>query len=103
MTIRSQINAVRRKTLVFTWSAFLLFIIGLFLSQAYPVFISIGVLGFLGFMSGVFFLLFGIRCPQCKGQIGYAIIWPPGRLFTISKKIKFCPFCGVDIDSEIQK
>ena len=103
MTIRSQINAVRCRIFVFTYSAFLLYTIGLFLSQVYPVFISIVVLGSLGFMAGVFFLLFGIRCPRCKGNIGYAIIWPPGGLFTISKKIKFCPLCGVEIDSEIQK
>lgn len=52
------------------------------------------------FMFMCFYSIFGIRCPKCKGVLGYAITWPLGKWLNISEKIKFCPFCGVEFGSK---
>jgi hypothetical protein len=47
-------------------------------------------------------LLFGLRCPNCRGYLGYAIQWPY-TFWGISEKIKYCPFCGVSLDTDEQQ
>ncbi|OGV63210.1 MAG: hypothetical protein A2283_21270 [Lentisphaerae bacterium RIFOXYA12_FULL_48_11] len=59
------------------------------------------LLAFAGFMGCVFFMLFGLRCPNCKNNLGYAIQWPTS-FWGISDKLKFCPFCGVELDKEMK-
>lgn len=45
-------------------------------------------------------LFFKMKCPNCKNNIGYVVMYYGGP-FALSKKVKFCPFCGVDIDKEL--
>jgi len=56
---------------------------------------------FLGFMGCVLFMLFGLRCPNCKNNLGYTIQYP-SAFWKVSDKLKFCPFCGVELDKEIE-
>ena len=41
-----------------------------------------------------------IRCSKCNGALGWVTSWPPGGPLSISRKSRFCPFCGVSFDSE---
>jgi hypothetical protein len=63
----------------------------------FPIFPLIGF--GVAFIS-IFYAFYGIRCPKCNGLFGY-ITMNLGGPFAVSKKVKFCPFCGVNIDTEI--
>jgi hypothetical protein len=56
---------------------------------------------FAGLMGCVLFMLFGLRCPNCKNNLGYTIQWP-ATFWRISDKLKFCPFCGVELDKDMK-
>jgi len=59
------------------------------------------LLGFISAMVYVLGLLFYVRCPSCKGNLGYALSWPVTWVLSVSKEIKFCQFCGTSLDKEI--
>ncbi len=59
------------------------------------------LLAFVGLMGCVLFMLFGLRCPNCKNNLGYTIQWP-ATFWRISDKLKFCPFCGVELDKDMK-
>ena len=43
----------------------------------------------------------GIRCSSCQNRIGQLITPIGGSPFSVSRKLRFCPFCGVDLDAQI--
>jgi len=101
-TIRNKLNTSFRRTLVAQWGGFFLVCLGVILGYALSeVFVSIALIGFVVLVIGMLYMLYGIRCPRCKRMFGNTIHYPFGRLFSISEKVKFCPFCGVKIDSKI--
>ena len=55
---------------------------------------------FLPFIAVVWFYHFGIRCPRCKENLSYTV-GPVGGPFNVSRKIRFCPYCGVAFDTEL--
>ena len=61
---------------------------------------SLRSLGVLVFAVGVLYLHFRVGCPSCRGPIGQAI-GSSGSPFTISRRIRFCPLCGVALDAEL--
>jgi hypothetical protein len=54
---------------------------------------------FLGFFATVLMMMFRLRCSNCGNNLSYAIQWPP-TWFGISPTIKYCPFCGISLDTE---
>jgi len=42
----------------------------------------------------------GIRCPSCQNRIGQLITPIGGSPFSVSRKLRFCPFCGVSGETE---
>lgn len=64
-------------------------------------FLLVLIPGALVCVAGVLYMLFGIRCPQCRGRLWYAVAHAPNSIFRLSETIRFCPFCGVDLDSEL--
>ncbi len=102
MTIRDKIQVARRKAGIAAMIGWLVCLLGmpltLFGSQ---VFLLVSIPGVLVCAAGVLYILFGIRCPQCRGPLGYAISYPPKGFFSISERIRFCQFCGVELDSEL--
>ena len=101
MTIRSQLNLIRRRVLIITLLTWVVFAVGSFLITVHRWFIVVSLLAFIGLILETIFLMFGIRCPKCKAALGHTLSYPPQGL-SISDKIKFCPFCGVSLDSEIE-
>ena len=102
VTIREDINQTKRKAGIITYTAFAVFALGIFLSAAHKGFVPVTVVGFLAFMAGTLYLLWGIRCPSCLGRIGFVTSYY-STPFSISRKIRFCPFCGVGLDSRLDE
>lgn len=105
MKIREKLNQTRKKIYLFGFLSWVLLLASMVFSaiqnnDSFPILISIP---FALFMFMCLYSIFGIRCPKCKGILGYALVWPIGKRFkfNISEKIKFCQFCGVNFDSEI--
>lgn len=83
------------------YSGFAFFVLGMifgYKSTTLPLFPFIG---FAVFSLSMFYVFWGIRCPRCRRRL--TPIMSYGSPLSISKKIKYCPFCGVDIDSELEE
>ncbi len=101
MSIRTEINKKKRTLDIVAVSGFAVFGIGLVSMERARYLSTIAVIGFLIFFGAILYSFYGIKCLKCKGQFGY-IVMSMGTLFSVSKKIKYCPFCGVDIDTELK-
>ncbi len=108
MTIRAIIDRRLRKTMMAMFGGFAVFIIGMIVhiwtkASGLPIISLVGI--GLSFVT-IFYALLGIRCPHCKTILGYIAMYKgvfiPDSIFSMSKKIKFCPFCGVSFDTEIE-
>ena len=100
MNIRETINTQKRKAVFAMSSGMALFAVSLIISSVYTIMFSVALIGFAVVMGAITFLEFGISCPQCQGRIGCAVNYP-GSPLTVSLKIRFCPFCGVSLDSRL--
>jgi hypothetical protein len=40
-----------------------------------------------------------LRCPRCKGNLAPLISWHGGR--QVSQRLRYCPYCGGDLDEEL--
>jgi hypothetical protein len=113
MKIREELNKTRKTVFLFSFLSWILFAAATVLTGTYksdslhtfllaPLGFSLFILIPFGlFAFTVLYSFVGIRCPKCKGGLGYALNWPWAPGFSVSERIKFCPFCGVDLDSEI--
>ncbi len=99
MTVRDFLTRKKRKVSIIAFASWLILAIAGILSSRYKTFIFI-VPAFIVFMASVIYLIFGIRCPRCKGMMGHVSSYSSGP-FSISRKINYCPFCGLDINTEI--
>ncbi len=70
------------------------------------------IIPFVGFgvaLIAIFYAQFAVKCPSCRSNWGYIALYKgfefsnPFKIFSISKKIRYCPFCGIDIDKDINK
>ena len=101
MNIREMINTQKRKAVITMSSGMAVFAVSLIISTVYTIMFSVAFIGFAIAMGAITFLEFGLSCPQCRGRIGCAVNYP-GSPLTVSSKIRFCPFCGVSLDSSIK-
>jgi hypothetical protein len=102
MTIRSQISRKKRRALTSGYSGMALFFLGIILlhESGWPLILM--VIGFGVAAVSLLYAFWRIRCPNCKGNIGFVAMYY-GTPFSLSKRIKFCPFCGIDIDIELKE
>ncbi len=103
MKIRSEINSKKRFAIMITYFGFAFFLFVSILSMRYGKSMSslLGLISLVGLAIGIFGLfysVYAIKCPKCKQRWGYMALY--GGLFSIPKSVKFCPFCGHDIDAE---
>ena len=99
LTYRKVINRAKRRAVIIFLSGLAAWTMFAYLSTTHRVFIPFGVLGFAGFIGGIFYLYWGIRCPNCRGSLGSVTVHHGGP-FSISDEIRFCPFCGIALDSQ---
>lgn len=99
MSVRSVINKGKRRISLVAYSGVALFFVGILLSSISRQMFTLALIGFGLTFVCVVYAFFAVPCPRCKKAWGYIAMYS-GGLFSISKKIKYCPYCGVDIDSE---
>lgn len=100
MTVREYFNRRKRRVVGALLACALVAMVSAFTSVRYEdVFILTlaCVLAAIATMSAA--VLFGFRCPRCRGQWGYLAIYA-GGLFAIRRDLRFCPYCGAEIDEQ---
>ncbi|WP_217475250.1 hypothetical protein [Stutzerimonas stutzeri] len=101
MTIRNVINIRIRFASAAVYGGLLLTggSIQYFLNQnKEPPFLSFSIF-FLGFAL-MLAIKFTTKCPACKGNIGSTLM-NSGSPVALSKKVKHCPLCGINIDQAV--
>jgi hypothetical protein len=101
MTLRESIARSKRNGVIVTYLGLAWFLVWMALSGAQPPWAFVAFPGFTAFLAGTWYLLFFLRCPRCRGRIGHTVSYMSGP-FSVSRKIRFCPFCGVALDSELE-
>jgi hypothetical protein len=101
-TIRAKLSRKRRRLYFAMLAAFVVFALGMTAGMKMIAFMFVGVVGFAAAMVCVAAMMFWVRCPACGGNLGYALSVPVTWDFSVSKKIRFCQFCGVDLDKEVE-
>ena len=102
MTIRDKLTRARRKAGIAAIIGWFVCLIGMVLTVFRgQLFLLVFIPGAIVFAAGVLYALLGMRCPQCGGRLGWAIAYPTRSFFKMPDTIKFCPFCGVELDSEL--
>jgi hypothetical protein len=107
-TIRTKLSHKRRK-LVFTMVlGFLILVAGMIGIILNPWFWVLIIGGGLITMVASFALSYKMPCPSCGGNLGVAINWPNWSRkrswkVGIPDQIKFCQYCGVSLDKEIEQ
>jgi len=103
MNLRSQIDAAKAKAVDVSLLGLLPYVAGLslvFLDTRFAILIIAGVIIII---YGVVLYYGGVRCPRCRRGLGWAAGWPPSKPHKIPKSFRFCPFCGVDFDSDCEE
>ena len=101
MTVREVIARRKRTASIVAYSGFALFVLGMLLGAGGPPWVVVAIPGFAIFFGGTLYLLFFLRCPVCRGAIGYTVSYLSSP-FSISRRIRFCPFCGIALDSQLE-
>ena len=101
MTIRSVIAKRKRKGILISYSGFVVILaefVRAVVTHTRPVFVLLAIPLFIG---GMLYSMFWVTCPNCNGNLGHIVMYSGGP-FSLSKKFRFCPYCGVDLDSEVR-
>ncbi len=102
MTIRATLIRKLRLVNWMTILGFVAFTVSLVLGGIFEFsfwdFASCSALALVVFATG--YLFFGIRCPHCQNRVGYNLN-SLTSCFKSQKPVKYCPFCAVDLDSEL--
>lgn len=91
----------KRKASIVAYLGLALGALGLILGAGGPPWLFVVIPGFAVFAAGTLYPLLFLRCPSCREAIGYTVSYSSGP-FSISRKIRFCPFCGIALDSELE-
>ena len=104
MTIRDYLN--RKIVIVFVIMMICLgsfVLLGILASSSTQQFELLAFLPFFGVAVCILCLYYAVRCPKCHNAVAYLTYLPGGGIFRLSKKVKFCPFCGVAFDNQIEE
>jgi len=99
MTIRQELGRKEQRLFLvafFFWLGFAGSMVGMFFCPYVAALLALCGVGF----ATCIMKIFRLRCPRCRGSIGYLFhTWSlPGW----SRRIKFCPYCGLDLDSWLE-
>jgi len=100
MTIRTLLNKKKRTVSIIAFTGFLIFFAGTIFGAGKNELPVLGLIGFgIAFIT-LLYACFGIKCPKCEGRWGYIAMYL-GHAFAIHRRIRFCPYCGVELDKEL--
>lgn len=106
MTIRQMIDEKLRKIMIVILSGIIISISGIAFNAVTDLKIAsiIFIVGFAIVVFALFYAYFFMYCPNCNTVIGYVVMYkvPFMRtsILTMSKAVKYCPFCGINLDAE---
>lgn len=95
---RDLISIQKRKGNVRAFLGMAVFIAGGLLAGWHPVLLLVCLAGFAWSLAGIWTLIQHLRCPKCGAKMGYTTLTPGGP-FSVSAKIRYCPQCGLDLDT----
>jgi hypothetical protein len=101
MTARYVLNKKKRWILILLFISFTLFVLGIVITAILPLFTLAALWGFGIFFVTLLYTYFGIRCPKCRRSWGN-LAMSGGTPFSISRQLKSCPYCGLDLDSQAE-
>jgi phage FluMu protein Com len=101
-TIREELTRTKRRIFIVAYAGFAVFVGGIVLGTVHggpphPIAIVGFFIAFAAMMSAYIIL----KCPKCKAHMGLFLV-QSGNPFGVQKKMKFCPYCGTDIDETIE-
>jgi hypothetical protein len=100
VTIREKLAGQRSKAQLIALSGLALLALGGLAASTQHELWPLPVVGFVLFFGGTLYQSFGIRCPRCREAVGHVIMSSSG-LFSVSAKFRFCPYCGVELDTQL--
>jgi hypothetical protein len=101
MTRREQIDRNKRGIMIVALCAFAIVAVGTIWTRMQAVYSPVPVLlGTVILGLAMFYGWFkGLRCPSCR-ESWYSLAMGSGPIsFRIDKRIRYCPYCGCDIDA----
>jgi hypothetical protein len=99
MTIRDYLTLRKRRINILVFIGMALFLLPEIFGFKFKPVIILAMAGFVLAVVPSCLFLFNTRCPQCKGNLATTI--NVGNPFSVSKRIKYCPHCRVDLDSSM--
>jgi len=102
-TIREILTRTKRRIFIVVYAGFAFFAGGILVGTAkdgtpHPICLVGFGIAFIAMLSAYFFL----KCPRCHANLGIFLV-QSGHPFGLQKNIRYCPYCGVDIDAEANK
>lgn len=99
VTLREAISRKKRPLMILWYGGFFWFVAAMLLPVgAWRLLLAVPGLMLSAACAG--YALFRLRCPRCHGRIGHTVVGG-SPAFTVSPDIRFCPFCGVALDTEL--
>ena len=100
MTIRTYLNTRKRRVVVVLLGCAVVAVASAFLSVQHEILFLLTLVCVVAALVVMYLaVILGFRCPVCRGQWGYLAMYS-GRLFSIRKDLRYCPYCGAEIDNE---
>ncbi len=100
MTYRERIAISKRRIVLAIYGCVGLIVIGGLLISGKVIPETSFFVVFLLILPVAWFARYGIRCPRCNENLSHTV-FPVGGPFSISNKIKVCPYCAVALDTEV--
>ncbi len=101
MRIRDYLNRRIIPAFVVMLASFISFGAAGFVISAFPGLPFLPIVPFIGLGACILYLHYGVRCPKCRNRLAGLVYLPRGGYFRLSHALRFCPFCGVSLDAEI--
>lgn len=101
MTVREQLNRGPRRVRPLGLAGATLFIAGMVIGVVHsgPPILALVLPGFaLAFVAAMYAQFVAFRCGRCRGNLGPLVI--PGS-WSVDRRVRFCPFCGIGLDEEL--
>lgn len=100
MTIRQHFNTRKKRVLVALFGCVALAMVSAVGSVRHEMVFLVTLASVVAAVVVMYLaVILGFRCPRCGGQWGFMAMYS-GPVFSIRKDLRWCPYCGADLDGE---
>ncbi len=102
MTIREHMNRNKRRVSIVAFASLASFVIVVGLMARFGgVFAFLALPAFVGFLVCIVYAhTLAFLCPRCRGPWHVLVMRTGFSPFSIDHRIRYCPYCGADIDAK---